>query len=336
MYTHVLIGTDEFLYTTEGRVLCLDWEGNIVWESSPLGGNNLIFLGDAFLAETYDKSQNMTGIAFLNFKGEILWQKELGHIPPAGMSASRELLAAAVLKNYEEGKLWVFSKTGDVLWTYDHPARIDQVSVAPDSSCVVFTGYDHCIHCVRDGELVWSDDVGWVDTGWRRRTAAFAPDSSYVVYGSQKSEPKIVVCTLNGDVLWSHPVNKYVRSVAVSSDGQYIFAGSFEYVYKFIVDGTCVWATETGANIDYIALTTTTDYIALGSEGFPSSLIVLNGEGEVLWKAVSGDTLFAVAISPNGRHVAFSNREGNLYIFSNPPQSNYSSISSLLNFILFL
>ena len=154
---------------------------------------------------------------------------------------------------------------------------------------------------------------------WSRRTIAIAPDSSYLVYGSERGMAKAVVSTLDGTELWSFPINHYVQSVAISDDADSIIVGALDYVYKFTRDGTCVWSAKIGGNIDYIALAASADCIAVGSNGLPSTLELLNGNGEVLWRARSIDTIFSMAISPNGQHVAFSNRMGQLFILTNPP-----------------
>ena len=67
----------------------------------------------------------------------------------------------------------------------------------------------------------------------------------------------------------------------------------------------------------YLAITPDADYIAFGSnESFVSRLIVLNGDGEVLWTKKSLDNMFAVAISFDGMYVVFSSRHGKTYFFS--------------------
>ena len=312
----VLIGTDEFLYAMDVSVICLDWNGNTIWKSPFLGSSGLVFLGDSFFATTFDKSETTWGVAFLDLEGRILWQKDIGGLSSIGIGASRELLAAG---SSQTKTLWAFSREGEVLWSYNHSSGIDQVTVSPDSSYVVFTDHDDSIHCVHNGELLWSRNVGRVDTGWSRRTIAIAPDSSYLVYGSERGMAKAVVSTLDGTELWSFPINDYVQSVAISDDADSIIVGALDYVYKFTRDGTCVWSANIGGNIDYIALAASADCIAVGSNGLPSTLELLNGNGEVLWRARSIDTIFSVAISPNGQYVAFSNRMGQLFILTNPP-----------------
>ena len=310
-----LIGTDEFLYAADGRVICFDWEGNIIWETPNLGSGGIVSLGDAFFVTTYDSSEEKHGVALLNLEGQILWQKETKRILSAGIGASQNLLAAGS----HGGTLWAFSQTGDNLWTYNNYASIEQVVVAPDSSCVLFTDFNDDIKCVRDGELVWSKNAGSIYTGGHNRTVAFSPDSSYVVYKMEKNGSHITASTLEGEELWSSPLESALRSVAITDDGQYIIGGCSKYVYKFTSKGDLVWESKVGSDNKYIAVTPEADYIVVGSVSAFSKLIVLNKDGETLWNASSSNNIYAVAISPDGKHAAFSNKLRQLYLFENPP-----------------
>lgn len=312
-----LFCTNEFLYVAASKIVCYNWEGDIIWETPILGSTRIVDIKGGIFIQTYDIDREIFGIALLNLKGEIIWEKEMDQISSLGIGASDNLLAVGSSKT---GTLYAYSPEGELLWKYHHFTGIDQVMVAPDSSHIVFTGYDDTVNCVKDSNLVWSRDVGEVDTGWSRRTMAFAPDSSYLVYESRKGGDSICASTPDGKVLWSYPIEKYIKSVAISEDGQSIFVGGFEYVYKLTPQGTCVWSTWVGGNIHYIASTPGAEYIAVISNGLPATLEVLNKEGEVLWSARSWDTIFSVAISPDGNHVAFGNRLHQLHIFSNPPR----------------
>ena len=248
-------------------------------------GSTFIFLGDSFFVEIYDKSQNMMGVAFVTREGQVLWQKDTDVIDSVGMDASHDLLAVGSLKNRHEGTLWAFSRSGDILWTYDNPSRIKEVCVAADSSCVLFIDEEWYIHCIREGNLIWSDYI-LKKRGFGKRTIAFAPDSSYVVYGTEHPEPSLVASTLNGEKLWSHPIHEYIGTLAISDDSQSIIVTSLAHVYKFTPDGNLVWDTNVGTNNDYIALTPSADFMAVGSNTLVSTFIILDGDGEVIWKKI--------------------------------------------------
>jgi hypothetical protein len=315
-YARSLIGTDEFLFGCGGEPFCLDWDGNLVWQTEGLRGDGMVLCGDTLFVTTYKKSQKTGGVALLNLTGEVLWQRDLGLVSCTAIGWSKNLLAAGT---QNPGILYGFSKEGEVLWTYDDGASIEQVSVAPDGSCVVFTDLEHTLNCVRGGELIWSKDAGSIYTGRCNRTVAFSPDSSYLVYRFIGEEPQIKVSTLDGQDIWSYPLEDLLTSVVITSDSQYIIAGCNEYLYKVTRDGELVWKKPIGRDNQYLASTPGAEYIALGCISVPS-FIVVDRDGNVLWRDSSWDNVFAVAISPDGTHVAYSNRFERLYIFFNPPK----------------
>lgn len=314
-YVDSLEGTEEFLFGCSSGIFCLDWDGNIVWQTESLGSGGMVLCGDTLFVTTYKKSQRAGGVALLSLTGEVLWQRDIGKIVTCtAIGASGNLLAAGT---HHTGILYGLSKEGEVLWTYDDGTFIEQVSVAPDGSCVVFTDFRHTVNCVRDGELIWSRDAGRIYTGGCNRTVAFSPDNSYLVYRFMGEGPQIRVSTLDGEDIWSYSLEDLLTSVIITSDSQYIIAGCHEYLYKFTRNGGLVWKKPIGRDNRYLASTPGAEYIALGCISMPA-FIVVDKDGNMLWRDSSLDNIFAVAISPDGSHVAYSNRFGRLYIFSNP------------------
>lgn len=311
-----LSGTAEFLYAIDRKVICLKWDRIIVWESPALGGSAMVLTGDAIFTTTYQRFPDRHGVALVSDKGEVLWQKETGIVFPGALDASYDLLAAGT----REGVLWTFSRDGDILYTFENNARIDEVAVAPDSSCVIFTDYREFVKCVRNGELIWARTRGEIPLkGLKSYILAFSPDSSYIVYGSNKDKPRIVVCAPDGKVKWSYPLEDVPKSIAITPDSQYIVAGCRRYVYKFSCSSALMWTTAVGEDNLYLAVTT--EYTVVGSS-HPYRLFVLDEEGTILWKAKSRNYIRAVYISPSGEYVAFSNNDGDLFIISNPPESD--------------
>lgn len=170
----------------------------------------------------------------------------------------------------KEGVLWAFSRTGEVLWTYDNDAPIEQVMVAPDDSCIVFSDYIKeynyltRVKCVRNGELIWSKRVKGIWGGLSLRRMAFSPDSSYIVYASRMSEPGVVLCNLDGTELWSHPLKSSLNSIAITQDCQYILLACHKHVYKFSFYGELVWEKEIRADNRCIAITPRAEYVVIG------------------------------------------------------------------------
>ncbi|MGD2250902.1 MAG: PQQ-binding-like beta-propeller repeat protein [Candidatus Methanofastidiosia archaeon] len=311
-----LIGTDEFLFGAYGKIFCLDWDGTVVWQTDSLGSSGMVLCGDTLFVTTWNQSQRRGGVALLTVAGEILWQKDFESVSCVAIGGSQDLMAAGTS---HKGILYAFSRDGTVLWSYDNRVPIEQVSVAPDSSCVVFADRTNSIHCVRNGELIWSKEVGNIYTGENTRTIAFSPDSSYVVYRFLGDEPQIKASMPDGEDIWSYSLKDDLSSVIVTNDSQYIIAACYKYLYMFTRDGQLIWERNIGRDNKYIATTPGVEYIVVGCI-FPSRLIVLDKNGTVLWTDNSSENIFAVAIDPDGDHVAYSNRLRRLYIFLNPPE----------------
>lgn len=327
-----LIATNEFLYASATTTRCIDWEGNIIWETETLWGSEMIFLGDSLFLRAYDRPRWIANVQLLDLQGNILWKKDIGETTTGGLGASNDLLVAGSKKEDDTGILWTFSKTGETLWTYDHYARIDEIVVAPDSSCIVFTDYYGGINCVQNGELIWSHPmrgssmVGSVAFHPGECALAFAPDSSYIVYSYEsEKETGIVACAPDGNHLWDYPFENRPLTAVITSDSQYIILGSIEQVHKLTSDGTLVWSADLLGEVYNLAVTPEGEYIAAGGDrGRNSVFVVLNGDGTVFWKTKTINLMYAVAISPDGAFAAYSMKSSYLYIFHNPPHTSNS------------
>ncbi|MBU7001301.1 MAG: PQQ-binding-like beta-propeller repeat protein [Theionarchaea archaeon] len=271
MAVEAFVAEDEYFYAAASSVVCLDWEGTVLWEIPALGSTSIAVLEDGIFTKTCSE-KDIAGVAFLSLEGEVMWQKDLGFFSPDAMGGSSDLLVVGA-----SGTLWAFSRTGEALWGYKHTIGINQVVVAPDSSCIIFTDYDYTINCVSQNELLWSSAPGDVHFGDTGRNVRIAPDSSYVVYGSKKGGSSLVAATLAGQELWSFPVKEYLLSAEITRDSEYIIAGAYNHVYKLNRDGTLVWDKRIPGNNYYLALTPEADFIAVGGIGLPSTFFLLDG-----------------------------------------------------------
>lgn len=317
---NALSATDDYLYVAAGTTRCVDWDGNIMWETEVHGGSKMVLAKDVLFLSTYEYSERSSGVALLDLHGKILWQIELGDTPVKGLDASNALLAAS-----EEETLWAFSLNGDITWEYTHSSPINEIAVAPDSSCVVFIDCYGFVNCVENGSLVWSQSTRKsrsLCTVPDYVALAFSPDNSYIVCGSEK-DTAVVVATPNGEQIWSHSVDECPLSVGITGDSQYVIVGSPERVYKFKHDGTLLWSAELPGDVDYIAVIPGGEYIAAGCDtnvDLPGLFVVFHSDGTVFWKTKTTNKFRGVALSPDGTFAAFTVFKGYVHIFHNPPQ----------------
>jgi hypothetical protein len=90
----ILIGTNEYLYGVYGEVYCPNWKGEIIWKTPNLGSGGMVISEGGILAEIYYREKGIEGVVFIDFEGQILWQKELELISTARLGASNHMLVA--------------------------------------------------------------------------------------------------------------------------------------------------------------------------------------------------------------------------------------------------
>ena len=315
---NTLIATNDYLYIGGGTTRCTDWDGTIIWETDVHGGSKMVLIDDTLFLSTYDSSERRSGISLLDIQGNILWQKEMGDTPVKGLDASTDLYVAS-----ETEKLWAFSRNGDILWEFIHSSPINEIRIAPDSSCVVFIDCYNTITCVKNGAFQWSQSTGespGLCTIPEHVALAFAPDSSYIMYGS---EDNVVSCTPDGKEIWSQPVNEPPLSLVITDDSTYIIVGCQERVFTFVRDGTLLWTAEVPGDVNHIAVTPHGKYIAAGCDGgtdLPGLFVVFDSDGTIFWKTKTINIFRGVALTPDGTYAAFTIFTGYVHIFRNTLQ----------------
>ena len=95
---------------------------------------------------------------------------------------------------------------------------------------------------------------------------------------------------------WKYETGWAVYSVAISSDGNYIVAGSGDdYVYFFDKNGNLLWKYKTEGNVHSVAISADGNYIVAGSGGTDSNLnhygyvYLFDKNGNLLWKYKTGN-----------------------------------------------
>ena len=86
---------------------------------------------------------------------------------------------------------------------------------------------------------------------------------------------------------WKYKTGWNVNSVAISSDGKYVVAGSYPYVYFLDKNGNLLWKYETEGSADSVSITPDGGYIAVGSY---DCVYFFDKNGDLLWKYKIGKT----------------------------------------------
>ncbi|RLI77748.1 hypothetical protein DRP04_10915 [Archaeoglobales archaeon] len=97
---------------------------------------------------------------------------------------------------------------------------------------------------------------------------------------------------------WSYGTGDYVWSVAISSDGEYVVAGSKDdKVYFFDRSGKLLWSYETGGDVWSVAISSDGKYVVAGSGD--SKVYFFDRSGKLLWSYDTDDWVESVAITPD-------------------------------------
>ena len=120
---------------------------------------------------------------------------------------------------------------------------------------------------------------------------------------------------------WNFTVGSDVRSVAISADGQYIAAGSYDNkVHLFDKDSsTPLWNYTTGGWVYSVAISADGGYIAAGSED--GRVYLFNKDSSTpIWSYETGSSeapegVHSVAISADGEYIAAGSYDNKVYLF---------------------
>jgi WD40 repeat protein len=129
--------------------------------------------------------------------------------------------------------------------------------------------------------------------------------------------------------LWSYNAGGAVWSVAISSDGNYIAAGSEDNkVYLFSrASGTMLWSYKTGNWVHLVAISSDGNYIVTGSWD-DEVYLFSRADNTPIWGYNTGDVVRSVAISSDGNYIVAGDLDNKVYLFSkndNTPLWSYET-----------
>jgi WD40 repeat protein len=113
------------------------------------------------------------------------------------------------------------------------------------------------------------------------------------------------------DLVWSNATGGWVRSIAVSADGNLIAAGSGDtYVYLFDNEGQQLWRSKTASYINSVSLSSDGSYIGAASDD--TNVYLFNRNGTVKWAYDVGRTgVSFVSVAGDGSYIAAASASPN-------------------------
>lgn len=162
-----------------------------------------------------------------------------------------------------------------------------------------------------------------------------AVSSDGQIIAAVSSDTGAYVFTADGKLIWNRrpAAGEGFKSVAISSDGQYVVAGQDDEaaigraaVYLYAAqDGRELWNYETGGLVWSVATSSDGKYVAAGSYDH-NLYFFIRASGTPLWSYEAKLGFKSVAISSDGQYIAAASEDG-LYVFdrtSREPMWNYS------------
>lgn len=208
--------------------------------------------------------------------------------------------------------------------TYYEPFPFNSVAISSDNNYIAAGGYDREAHLFgsSDNTPLWSSS-----TGDEIKSIATSSDGSHTVFGSANG--KIYLFNSSGSLLWSYQTNDSVFSVDISSNDNYIAAGTGGYSYSsgwygevYLFDkssSTPLWSYKAGDRVNSVSISQG-GFITAGSDVYDKKIFLFDrADNQPEWIYQAGERIYSVSISDNGDRIAAGSvlDENKLYYFDN-------------------
>jgi outer membrane protein assembly factor BamB len=254
-----------------------------------------------------------------------------------------------VIAGSQAGEVLFFDIAGRLLWQSKVAGAVRRLALAEDAECFLVgtIGSQRAYLWHYSGRLLHTFAIEGDTCG-----IGITPDASLIVISTQHK--RLYGFDQDGAARFDQSVNSVILNLAVSADGEMIFAGSDDQqVVAYDRTGSQRWAYRTGgrvwagiriaeqgrvlvagSNDGYVygsdfdgqekwrfstggavnALAITPDGRLSAAAGLSNTAYVLNDEGNVLWEYQTGDHIYGLDFSPDGRFLLIGSNDSNLYL----------------------
>ncbi len=276
---------------------------------------------------------------FSQFSPEVVetWRYTIeGYALDMDISSGAELIVIGGVIGENNGIIYLFDKSGRLLWKYTNPEPFSSVAISDDGNFIVAGSDDRqtyffdrrglllwryaadkkirCVEISEDGQMLvtGSDDnnVYFFDNSrrikrfaWKYRfdnstsAVAMSKKGNYILAGSD--DHGIYALDSDGQLMWKHTAKGAITSTSVSKFADYLVAGSQDgNIYCFNIGGKETWIQATGGSVVSVAVDLRgTTIVGYSQDG---NLYCLDERGNLLWKFHTGDTDGRVSITDDG------------------------------------
>jgi tetratricopeptide (TPR) repeat protein len=293
--------------------------------------------------------------AFSQFKADVVetWRYTIeGYALDMDISMGAELIVIGGVIGENNGIIYLFDKSGRLLWKYANPEPFSSVAISDDGNFIVAGSDDNqtyffdrrglllwrysadkkirCVEVSEDGNMLvtGSDDnnVYFFDNSrrikrfaWKYRfdnsasTVAMSKKGNYILAGSD--DHGIYALDSDGQLMWKHTAKGAITSTSVSKFADYLVAGSQDgSIYCFNIGGKATWTLPTGGSVQDVAVDLRgTTIVAYSQDGI---LYCLDERGTLLWKLEVGDPEGRVSIVDDGSMIMCLVGDGRVFVLS--------------------
>ena len=236
--------------------------------------------------------------------------------------------------------VYLFEKNSSTpLWSFNLGDTVQSVAITPDGKYIV-------AGTTRDTNTVYFFEKNSSTPLWNYTTTgsvmslAFSSDGQYFAAGIGRGDPSVYLFEKNSSTpLWRYDIGSSVetiKSVGISSDGDYIVAGSYNGKLYFFGrnSSTPVWIYNTGKVVHHAAISSDGNYIVVGTNDISSLSNALyffeRGNSTPLWSNITRDPVWSLDISSDGQYIVVgTGYSGNKVLFFNRTSSTPLWISNL-------
>ncbi len=117
----------------------------------------------------------------------------------------------------------------------------------------------------------------------------------------------LAISSMPALLVWNYATPSNIRNIAISSDGQYIAVGSYDWnLYFFERDNsTPLWSSNVGETMEAVAISSDGQYIVVGTFIMGEKVYLFEKNSSIpLWSYDTGGRVVSAAISSDGQYIA--------------------------------
>jgi hypothetical protein len=205
----------------------------------------------------------------------------------------------------ENGSVYLFDRTGSLLWTHSFSKDVECVAISGDGSRIVVGVHEYLsgksdvylLDSLRN--VIWQKDL--VEGSWPCDVAV-SPDAEYIATGDTKNV--LYLYDVDGSLIWTFTAGGWVNAVSVSLEGKYIAAGSWDNsLYFFDETGDLLWSHEFEYHVDAVSVSPEGEYVAAGSPTV-RDMFLYDKNGSLVLQTPFHLGVYSVSVSANGNRIA--------------------------------